>query len=498
MNKSSKNNIVALWTRATMRVGIFVMLALIIGSCQLIDPTEVRNPQITIESLVGQPGSLAAARQGIRFAFSDLVDNTAYFTDVVSDNYDNWQTFISPAADDPRSIRSDDLTLNGNSLYPIAQSLRIQATFAITDIAPKDPDQASAPSIIGEIQFFRGMAALILGENFSFAPSTEGGPAISSNDFIDLAIADLTAALTTAPTSPTNIRTAAQFALARAHRQRGNKTQAAAAANAALALSATYMFTAPYDALTNTNTGWVFAVTRALNDIQPLPRLDFLDPKYTDATGISPIPALKAEEMYLILAEANLSDNDLATAKTNMKNAINVARGTASGRTAVNFADVDPRRRTATDLRPNADTVRVRANATSSPRTSLVKRRSGTTVSIKQLANTSVNATDVDTLVLGVDHLWMLYLLRQEIMFFEGRRMSDLGIRLPIMRREIETNPVINPGDPGTVTVVPAYIPAGSGLDAFTSSAATGIVTITTDMNSVLATNKVSRFPIPF
>ena len=74
----------------------------------------------------------------------------------------------------------------------------------------------------------------------------------------------------------------------------------------------------------------------------------------------------------------------------------------------------------------------------------LVKARGGATIPIKQISNTSVSEADVDLLVTVAEHLSMLHLLRQEIFFLEGRRMSDLGIRLPVPTRELETNPTMS------------------------------------------------------
>lgn len=461
---------------------------LLTAGCELIDPTDVRNPQIVEDNIIGQAATAAAALQSARFGFADLLDNTAYFTDVVSDNYDNVATFISPSADNPSAIRPDDLTLNGAALYSIAQRERAQITYFLASIVPNDPNAAA--TVAGDLKFYRGMATLILGENFAFAPSVPGGAALSSNQLLDLAIADFTDA--TSPRSAA-IQQAALFALARAQHARGNKAAATTAANNALASAsgATYLFSSPYDAATQVNTFYTFAVSRNLNDIQPLPRLDFLDPKYTSTSAS--IAALKAEEMYLILAEVALSDNNLAGARTNMLAAMALARGTSGGRTSANFTDADPR-----TGRPNADTVLVRASATAPPIAGLVKRRSGSSVAQKAFSNTSVDSSMINALVTGEEHLRMLHLLRQEIFFAEGRRMSDLGIRLPIIQREIETSPTIAPGDPGTASLVPAYIPAGSGLDAFTSDATAGLITITSDMNQILATNRVAKFSMPF
>ena len=41
------------------------------------------------------------------------------------------------------------------------------------------------------------------------------------------------------------------------------------------------------------------------------------------------------------------------------------------------------------------------------------------------------------------------------------------GIRLPVMLRELDTNPTINEGDPVTQPSVPGYIPAQNELDLY-------------------------------
>jgi hypothetical protein len=472
-----------------LAVGLAIV-SMIVGmiGCDLIDPTEVRNPQITEESIVGQPNSMRAALQGVRTAFSNVIDNTAYFSDVVSDNYDNVATFISPNADIPTAIRSDDLTLNGTGgMYFENQETRALATFAINVVAPADPAPIGISDMIAEAKLLRGLCTLILAENFAQAPAEVGGPALTASQLLGLAVTDFTDAVTA---SNTTVRTAAQYALARAYRLQGNKSSAGTAAAAALGINSDFVFSATFDAQSNTNVAWTFAVSRNLNDIQPLPRLDFLDPKYTSSTGISAIPVLKSEEMYLIQAEVAISDNNLQAAKDRMKDAIALATGNTNGRAAVTFTDLDPRTN-----RPNDDLVVVQADANAIPRAGLVKKRANTAVSVRPISNTSVTAADVDALVSVADHHRMLYLLRQEIFFLEGRRMSDLGIRLPIMKREEETNPTINDGDPSTRVVVPTTIPSGSGLDAFTTAGT--VVTITTDMNSVIAANKISPFSIP-
>ena len=95
-----------------------------------------------------------------------------------------------------------------------------------------------------------------------------------------------------------------------------------------------------------------------------------------------------------------------------------------------------------------------------------------------------------------------LFLARQEIFFLESRRMSDLGIRLPMMQREIDANPNINTSSLGAAPVVPDYIPAGEIMDYFDPASPydpdgnleTTEITILVDMNRVLVANGVSPF----
>lgn len=80
--------------------------------------------------------------------------------------------------------------------------------------------------------------------------------------------------------------------------------------------------------------------------------------------------------------------------------------------------------------------------------------------------------------------------------------MADLGIRLPIMLREVDANPSITPGDPGTEVVVPSWIPPENDLDLYSPTSpydenenlATTEVTMRVDMNRILAENGASPF----
>jgi hypothetical protein len=287
----------------------------------------------------------------------------------------------------------------------------------------------------------------------------------------------------------------AKAALARAHRALGNSAEAAQAANNALAEGGdNFLYLREFDASSIDNTPQNFLVDRALQEMEPLPRCDFLDPKYlVDESGI---PIATGEEMYLILAEVALANNDLATGRQHMIRAINIALA----RPVVPFDDRDPRLDLDLIIRPRTAAIMIRDDADSPFRAGLVKTRPGI-VEVPVISSTSVTADDVN----GAGDLSaltrLLYLLRQEILFLEGRRLHDLGIRLPMMLREIEQNPNINDGDVGTTVSVPSYIPPGNEMDLYSplvlydsgtldANLIVTEVTISHDMNKILANQR--------
>jgi hypothetical protein len=444
--------------------------------CDLVDPTEVKNPQITEESLSENPnGGTTPLITGLKFAFADAVRMTALATDVVSDNYDNTYTYVSPDLDYPRTITPDDQHINSTSfIYFKIQNLRALADFGLEIIVPKDI--MADDNQRGEVYYYHGVAYLLLAENFWAFPVKENGSAITAAAAIKIAIEDFKKAQTL---STDNITlTNCKYALARIYRLNGDKTNAEIEAKAALARDPNYLFQAEYDPVSLTNYIDAFVVTRGNNDFQPLPRLDFLDPKYTGDGD--PIAFAKAEEANLILAEVAIANGDFTSAKTYMKAAVAVAKG----RAATIYTDRDTRKN-----RPNDAAYNVKASASGEAISGLIQKRSGSSITIYSVSNTSLTADKIDALTTQNQIVRALYLLRQEIFFLEGRRMSDLGIRLPVMRREMDANKNITAGSPGTTVVVPGFIPAGDEMDKFTIDATAKIVTMTYDVNQIIADN---------
>jgi hypothetical protein len=221
--------------------------------------------------------------------------------------------------------------------------------------------------------------------------------------------------------------------------------------------------------------------------MQPLPRLDFLDPKYiSEDAGIA---VAKAEEMHLILAEVALAESDPGTARSHMIDAINVA----ADRPIVQFQDSDQRFDNDLNTRPDTSVIEIAFEAGMPFVSGLVLNRPGL-VDVPTVSATHITADDVNTASDG-ELTRLLYLLRQEILLLEGRRLHDLGIRLPMMLREIDTNQSISMGDTGTEVSVPGYIPSGNEMDRYSpvvlyddnGNLIETQVTILHDMNRVIA-----------
>lgn len=471
------------------RAALGLLLLAVVGAaaCDFLDPTDVENPRTTAEDLAAAENPTASLLPGIRAQMARLVSSASVLTEVVSDNFSIHGTGLTKGYDFPADLQpaTVDGTGSATGLYWNAQELKALASFVLDDIAPND--ETATADDIAEAHYYRGIAYVSLAENFSHAPIEEDGLPVPADQLLDLAIADLGQAAA--------FGTATDAALARAYRWKGDQASASSAAQAVLAADADFLFLQEYDAVSITNAPYSYLVLRALQEMQPLPRLDFLDPKFLSRT--QGIAVAKAEEMHLILAEIALVNNDLTAAGDALRDAINLAQS----RPTDSFDDEDPRLNADLSIRPRDASIEVRADPSSPYRGGLVLTRPGV-VTQSVVSGSSLDADSVAALATAAEMWHAFHLARQEILFLEGRRMADLGIRLPMMLTEIDANPSIAPGDPGTEGVVPAYIPAGDDMDLFTPASpydedevlVETQITILFDMNRILADNLVTPF----
>jgi hypothetical protein len=120
----------------------------------------------------------------------------------------------------------------------------------------------------------------------------------------------------------------------------------------------------------------------------------------------------------------------------------------------------------------------------------LVLTRTTGTVKSYTVSGTSVTNAQIDAIATADDGLYVLYLMRQEIFLAEGRRMADLGMRMPVAQTEIIANPKTKDGEAYTKAVIPA--------DGFTYDQTAKTVVIKHDVNRLLVQNKTSVDVLPF
>ena len=282
-------------------------IAVLVGfqGCDFLDPTNVQNPLTTTDDLANAEEPTAALLPGLRAQFARAISAVVSTTENVSDNYSIHGTGINKDFDNPRAVTSqvaNGTGTGGGGAYWNIQELRALADFVL-EIATGDA--TATQSQIAEARYYRGVALVMLAENFSAAPVELDGAALSGRELLTLAVTELQGA--------TGSGSLAHATLARAYRLLGDAANAVSSANSALALGDGFYNLQEYDAATLTNTPHAFLVTRALQEMQPLPRLDFLDPKFLSrAAGIA---YAKGEEMYLIKAEAAFAGGDFVAGR---------------------------------------------------------------------------------------------------------------------------------------------------------------------------------------
>ena len=481
-----------------------VILLATAAGCDFLDPTEVDNPRTTGDELLGAEAVTEALIPGLRARFAEAVNGVVIASAFASDNYSINGTGVGGRdLDFPRNISPQTAVISsdaaGFGAYWSLQELRALADFVLNEIAPTD--SSATDDLLAEAHYYRGMAFLMQGENFVAVPTEEAAEPAPAGDLLALAAEDFDQVLDLSGDS-TEIYQRTLAAFARTHRALGNAAETARFATDALAAAgADFLYVQDYDPTSVDNAMQNFLVDRSLQEAQPLPRLDFLDPKYL--ADESPIPVAKAEEMYLLLAEVALASGDLATARQQMIEAIELA----ATRPVVTFDDGDERLDNARNIRPRSAEIVVRADAEAPFEEGLLLTRPGE-VSVPTISGTSVTADEVNGAADRTSLLRLLYLLRQEVLFLEGRRLHDLGIRLPMMERQIDTNPNIAPGGFGTTSLVPGYIPAGNELDLYTpldlydgdgedATLVATEVTILHDLNRILATERGAVLEAP-
>ena len=483
---------------------VALLAGLIAAGCDLFDPSNAENPNVLTDGFLGLENSAELWLEGLERQMTIALNNDAldtgdgYITtaEIASDNYINTQTFFNQFMDDLIiDFTDDDIEA---ALFSLAD-LRESAEFGLNTVVPSDPD--ANPDDVAEIWFFKGMSHLITGELFHLAPADSAGPVVTSADQFQLAVTALSEAIDRS--TDAGALTGYRIARARAYRMLGDRTAARSDVESVIAESPDYLRFTTHDFTNGPNNDIQDALfdRGTFDDLQPLPRLDFLDPKYFNTAmpnqrgddEDADIAYLKGEEAYLILAEVQAAEDDIAGAQSTLRSLIALI----AERPTERLSDVNEGR-TDSDpgSRPNTSDWMVAASADDPMRPNLVLPRADE-VLIPIVSGTSVTDAEIDAVSTQDELLELIYLMRQEIFIAEGRRMVDLGIQWPVPRDEVTSNTNINEGDPATQAVIPDFIPAGE-LDAFELDDTTKEATIMHNMNRILVQNKASAAVLPF
>jgi hypothetical protein len=475
--------------RVSPLVAAPLLAAGLLGACGDLSPTNIENPNLTDTQFIGTTGAAAAWLLGTQRQFLTTLNALVLQNEIVSDDYYNNYTTNNNRLDGPQIDYFDsDVT----SMQSNVARLRKLATFAIDTLFPRDTTVTA--NMKAENLFYRGMADLFAGESFTSLPLVASGEVVDWQTHLRSAIADFTQARTL--TTDAAARNSYTLAKARAHYRLGERALAVQEAQALLAANPTFVRNASFDATNGPTNSMTPVLTSSVNNYQPLPRLDFLDPKFLNRgpTTQSPIAFLKAEEAHLIIAESLLQANDVAGTKDRLKQLLALV---ASRPVETTDASLQKRGRAGGKvIYPNTADTKVSFAPGQPALAGFILNRT-TTTRVPTTSGTSVTAAQIDAAATVDDLLYLYLLMRQEIFIAEGRRMADLGIRYPLAQAEINANPKAQDGAAYTKAQIPSFIPADLGMDAFTYDEANKTVVIKFDMNRVLVQNKTSPFVLP-
>lgn len=463
---------------------ILSFLLAFMGCKDLVDFTEVENPNLSESSVVGQLNSSNVWLTGMERQLSLLLNEIVINAEIASDNYVNTQTFYNQFLDILAITAQDDDVAD---LQFDLHRLREMAVFGKQEVGPNDENYSAATE--AEYNYFEGLAYMYAGMYFTGLPATPGGSALSDAENYAQANTLFDAAIGLNPLPEYYL------AKARTNYLLGNKSDAVSAAAQALSVGGNdFLRSAGFDQIegpSNTMESSLYE-RGTFDDLQPLPTLDFLDPKYSfETTDVDdPVYYLKSEEAFLIQIEAAIADGDLTGAKTMMETLAGVvaARGTKSVDDSI-----EGRTEPAPGSRPDSSCVTVNGRA------GLVLERGEGNVDIPNISGTSLTQADIDALADANGALEVLYRTRQEIFIAEGMRMVDMGIKLVISETEQLQNANVTDGSTGTAPQIPAFIDAVKDqLDAITYDPANCTATTVVDVNQILVANQGDKAVLPF
>lgn len=451
----------------------------------------IENPNVTEDVYLSTPNSTKSWMVGLKRQLALTTNAVTINVEIASDNYFNNYTQYTKVFD---RLQIDYFDPDVNTLQAQILALREMAEYGITNVAVADVTTNNTEKAL--MYFYRAYANLLGGELFVGLPGSSLGPVVNSNGLLQRAIADLDQAIVL----ETDANSILKYKLlkARAYYGLGDVANAKLLSNEIITQSANFLSQITFDGQNGAGNEIQNGTFDALpNRLAPLPRLDFLDPKYyyqgTVATDQKPVTLAKSEEAYLILAEALLSEGNIGGAKTQLQNLVQTV---IPGRVTASISDKGETRNGGNRTDYPLTAVGVKFDASSPVKQGYVLNRQTANITVKRVSGTSVVLADITAAATQDQVLYLIYLMRQEIFFAEGRRLTDLGIKFPISQIESDNNS--NVTAEYQKALIPPFIPVNGAYDNFTIDPVTKVVTMKHDMNKVIITNKSSQYIVPF
>ncbi len=473
--------------RYIYKIAYTIVVSLTVTSCGLIGPGEIVNPNVVEDDYLDSDNAMQTWVNGTEKQFALAVGEYCQLMEILSDNYYNNYSRSSKEFDKPNLMASDELVIK---LQRYVGTLRESADYGFNVVAKHDNNFTDAEKFT--LYYIKAYSYILAGEYFTGLPVTEGGEVQSWEKHLALALETLDKAMTY--TANDEDKAFIHTLKARVYYRQGDKANAVDEAKQALALDADLCRQVTFDGENNVTNVAQEAIWGTW--FQPLPRLDFLDPKYYQikSTDECAINIAKAEEDYLILAEASLADGNVTEAKTYLDQLLSLVK---SRPVKTDLDDhLDGRFNGGAKHYPVGTDYVVAACEGAPFRSGLVLDRTAPNlISVPYISGTSVTEDMVAEATSVEELLHTVYLMRQEIFMAEGRRPADLGIRLPLGDVEAAN---LNDADSYMKPIIPDFIPTNGQMDDFTTDEEKKQVTILYDMNKVIVDNRHSSYVAPF
>lgn len=456
--------------------------------CILIFTSCVENPNVTEDVYMENPNASKSWVVGLKRQLAITTNAVNVNVEITSDNYFNNYTQYSKVFD---VLNITYIDTDVNRLQASILQLREMADYGIEKIIPGDHSTTSDD--IAYMYFCLGYAHLLGGELFTGLPESSLGAVQSPEESFHLAINALDLAYEFE--SSADRQSAYDLLKARAYYNLEDISNAVTFAVKSLA-QPQLVLQVEFDGQNGVPNEMQNATYDALpNRLAPLPRLDFLDPKYysvgTPSADQKPVAIVKSEEAYLILAQANLASNNINSAKQNLRDLLQLV----AIRPVAKVNDITETRNGGNRSDYPLSKVDVKFDANDDFRPGFILDRTEEPINVHTISGTNVTVADINSASSIDEVLYLVYRLRQEIFMSEGRRLADLGVKYPIS--EIEKDNNANISDEYLITQMPDFVKNSGGLDDFKIDDA-GNVIMTVDMNKVIVQNKNSKLIVPF